>query len=102
MARPIKLRIGETQWTIKETPRKELEELVGEAVEGMTDFDKQTIYLDADMHPHRKGVVLVHEALHVIYDRSGYNCKKEEDNVRALEHGVYNLINKFPQKYRGL
>ena len=102
MTRATTLRIGDAKWKVKELPRSKLEEIAGAMIEGMTDFDEQTIYLDADMHSHRKGVVLVHEAMHVMYDRSGYNHKDEEKNILAVEHGVYNLINKFPQKYKGL
>ena len=101
MTRATTINIGDAKWKVKELPRSKLEEIAGMPIEGMTNWDDQTIYLDSKMHPHRKGVVLVHEALHVMYDRSGYNDKKEEENIRAIEHGVYNLINKFPIKYKG-
>jgi len=99
------IEICDATWEIRETTPKKLEQMSSkepekrETLDGLTDFDKQTIYLSRYLHPHRKGVVLAHELLHVIYDHSGYKGDNEEESIRAIEHGVYSLLTSFPTKY---
>ena len=99
------IQLCDAMWEVKEVVPKTLEKMAekyfgkAEALDGITDFDKQTIYLSRYLHPHRKGVVFTHEALHVMYDRAGYKPKDEEKSIRAIEHSVYDLILKFPEKY---
>ena len=102
MTRASKLNLAGTVWSVKEVAPETLEEIMEYECEAGICLTEQTIYLNRDLHPHRKAVALVHEALHLIYDRSGYQVPQEEKNIMALDHGVYELINKFPKKYRGL
>jgi len=70
-------------------------------LDGYTDFDKQRIYISKDLHPYRKGVTLTHELLHVIADSSGdYDDEAQEDYIRRIEHGVFELLDKFPDNYK--
>jgi Zn-dependent peptidase ImmA (M78 family) len=95
--------ICNTSWEVREVTSSYLAKLNdGEAAYGLVDFDQEIIYLDRNLSHHRKSVTLVHEFLHVIYDRSGggFPLEDEEKIISQLEHGVYELINQFPEKYK--
>ena len=82
-------------WKVKEIKSKTLHKKAKDC-DGYTDFDNQLIYLNSELNEHRKKITLVHEALHVIFDHSGYEPHNDERVIRSIEHGVYELIQKFP------
>ena len=83
-----------TQWFLVE----QQPELMDDEDDGKCDFNKQTIYINGDLHSHRKSLALVHEMLHVICDSVG--LEDDEEIVRQLEHGVLELINVFPERFK--
>ena len=95
---------GTTWFVVEATPdkMKEMQTKAGDdadnADDGRTDFDIQTIYINKNLHSHRKAVTLVHEMLHVVCDSVGLD--EDEKIIRQLEHGVYNLLNVFPEEYK--
>lgn len=92
-----KMEIFGTEWEIKFVTRKFLEKRGDSETDGLCDYDNQTIYVNKDLHPHRKRLVATHELLHVLFDHVGinYSESREEQLVLQLEHGVYELIKKF-------
>jgi len=89
-----------TTWKIKERSPSELEKLADEPVEAFVELGNQTIYVDESLHPHRKSLAIIHEAIHIGWDHSGYLHKDEESNTRAIEHPIAELIKALPAKYR--
>ena len=92
------------EWKIVEVKRATLQKKYGSSedeLDGFTDYDNQTIYLNSDLHAHRKAVCLVHEWMHVIVDYVGapWNDAGEKE-IRMLEHHIYNLIHTFPEEYK--
>ena len=82
-----------TEWFISETyPVDE------EKSDGITEFDDQTILINSELHSHRKALAVVHEMLHVVCESVGLD--EDEELIRKLEHGVYNMINVFPEEYK--
>lgn len=81
-----------TTWTLLEIQPDDLPD-----DDGVVEFDTQTIKINAALHPHRKRVALVHELLHILYDFVG--VEKDEKLVRQLEHGIYELVHRFPEAY---
>lgn len=84
-----------TEWEVKEV-NNSFHLLKGD--DGLCDFNTQTIYINKDRVKHRKGLTLVHELLHVVYDYVG--VERDEKLVRQIEHHVYDLIKKFPEDYK--
>jgi len=66
--------------------------------DGICSFNNQTIRVNGARHTHRKGLSLTHELLHVIFDQAGID--DDEELVKRIEHGVYELINVFPEGYK--
>ena len=101
------IQICNTEYEIRVVSPKTIKRIYGwgrtdDELEGFTDFDNQRIYLNNNLHPHRLGITLVHEALHIIADQSGdTDVNLQESYVRMLEHGVYELINNFPEEFNG-
>lgn len=88
------MEICNASWELREvTPKTIAKKADGECL-GYADLEHQIIYIDSTLHPHRKQLTIVHEWLHVIIDRSGYQ-KDDEAVISALEHGVYEMIQKF-------
>jgi len=97
--------ICNAEWKVLEVTRKTINKkygapLNGDELDGFTDFDSNTIYINRDLSHQRKGVVLTHELLHVICDQTGFPDNRQERVIRELEHGVYELIHKFPEAYK--
>lgn len=84
-----------TEWFIQEVP-KDHKELDGD--DGVCNFNRQIIYINDELHSHRKSLALVHEMLHVVCDSIG--LEEDEDTIRKLEHGVYELLNVYPDEYK--
>jgi hypothetical protein len=101
------IEICNTSWEILEVKPDTLQRnfyhysVKKDELEGYTDFARSRIYVNSDMIEHRKRLVVVHECLHIIADRSGdYDMSAQEDYIRKLEHGVLELIQKFPDNYK--
>lgn len=94
--------ICNAEWEIREVTARTMKQKYGEeeALDGFCDYDTQTIYINKNLHPHRKAVTLAHEWLHVIFDYIGYTKKDEEDRIRNIEHLVYEMVQKFPEAYK--
>lgn len=87
-----KIKLFGTVWKIIEVPREEL--CLGGEINGAAVMETQTIYIQEDMHPHRKQLTLLHELMHVLFDFVGLDLpeEKEEELVTRLEHGMLMLI----------
>ena len=82
-----------TEWFIIERTPVDDEDSDGE-----TKFNNQTILINSELHSHRKALALTHEMLHVVCDSVG--LEEDEELIRKLEHGVYQMINNFPDEYK--
>jgi Zn-dependent peptidase ImmA (M78 family) len=91
--------ICNTEWRIIEASRDMMRELSDDEVDGFTDFDTQSIYVNKDLHPYRKAVTLTHELLHVIIDYVNFKSDDEEEFIGRFEHHVYDLVRRFPKEY---
>jgi len=94
-----------TEWFVTEVSGERLvniQESKGETCElpddGRCEFDNQTIMIRDDLHSHRKALALTHEMLHVVCDSVG--IEDDEELILKLEHGVYQMINAFPDEYK--
>lgn len=88
----MKLEIFGAEWEIEE------DDLVDSECDGECDFDTQRIVVNYRLVPHRKNLAVTHELLHALCDYVG--IEKDEELVMRLEHAVYELICKFPEKYK--
>lgn len=83
-----------TTWTIVEVyDHPKLDE-----DDGLCNFNSQTIYINAELHTHRKRLAVVHELLHVLCDSVGID--EDEELIRQMEHRVFELIKIFPEAYK--
>lgn len=104
----LAIRFLGTHWTIMELDNDVLKSVRGsdDDLEGFCDYDNEIVYVDWDLTPHRKGVCVVHELLHAVIDHAGLEdeqklvFKDSDDLIRRLEHGIYDLVNSFPKKYK--
>jgi Zn-dependent peptidase ImmA (M78 family) len=98
------VQICNTEWEIRVVTPRTIREKYGDKnseLDGFTDFDNQRIYLNKELHPYRLGVTLAHEWLHVIADASGdYTEEQQEKYIRRIEHGVYEMVHKFPDIFK--
>lgn len=94
--------ICNAEWEIREVTLKTLQKHSesDDFLDGLCDYDNQRIYINKEMHPHRKAVTLAHEWLHVIIDYVGLGVVNEEKLVGALEHHVYQMVERFPEDYK--
>lgn len=90
--------IFNTNWTVIELSDKEMEIAYQENLNGYCCFDDEVISINSDRTLHRKGLALTHELLHALFETVGVD--KDEALIRKIEHGVYELINKFPKEYK--
>lgn len=82
-----------TKWFIKEDyPVDE------EISDGITNFDKQEVVVNSELHSHRKSLAVVHELLHVVCDSVGLD--EDEEIIRRLEHGVLQIVKGLPEEYK--
>jgi Zn-dependent peptidase ImmA (M78 family) len=94
------IQICNAEWEIREVKNRTMKRLnKGDSVDGLCNYDQQRIYINSELHPHRKKLALVHEWLHVIGDRSGLAYRDDEKIVRAYEHGVLEMVDKFYEVY---
>lgn len=84
-----------TRWFIAEIER-EHPKLDGD--DGVCDFDTQTIYINEELHTHRKKLAVTHELLHVACESVG--IEDDEELIRRIEHRIYELVQKFPSSYK--
>ena len=65
-----------------------------EALEGMTDFKRTTIYVDVSLPSERQEVVLWHELLHALCDLTGLGLGHdvEERVVDALAPALFQVL----------
>ena len=90
--------IFNSNWTVVELNDEEMKIVHGEDLDGECDFNNEIISINSDRTLHGKGLALTHELLHVMFDTVG--VEKDEALIRKIEHGVYELINKFPKEYK--
>jgi len=94
------VQICNAEWQILEVSNRTMKKHnEGEDADGLCNYDTQTIYINKELHPHRKRLALVHEWLHVIGDHSGLPYTDDEKIVRSYEHGVLEMLQKFPEHY---
>ena len=68
--------------------------------DGRVNYDKQLIEIRRSLSKERKGVAIVHEALHVLLEGLNYQEEEEHRIIGHIESAVYELINNFPEKYK--
>jgi len=95
----MKIPLFGTTWDIKYVTNKKMQELYGEDgtendYDGMCDKDNQILYINRNLHPHRKNLAIVHESMHALCDHVGIPVGDEEEEkiIRHFEHGVLELI----------
>jgi len=91
------------QWQVKELTGKNIARKygeLGESLDGFVDFDNEIIYINKEMTVHRRHLALVHEMLHVVYERNANVGNDEEEAIKALEHGVLEIVVNYPWRDR--
>ena len=95
MTEGYEVEICNAKWFIKE----EYPEIDNEEPDdGDTNFNKQVITINADLHTHRKSLAVVHELMHVVCDYIGLD--EDEELIRKLEAGVLEIVQNIPDEYR--
>lgn len=91
------LEICNAEWSIIEATGRTIRRHTDELVDGLTDYDTQTIYIRSDIHPHRKHLALAHEWYHVIIDHQGlqFPISNEEILIRGSEHPLLEMVFKL-------
>jgi hypothetical protein len=90
-------------WQVKELLPQTISQRYGdpnESLEGYVDFQREIIYIDKTLNNHRKHLALVHEMLHIVYERSAYELPDEEQGIAAIQHGVLEIVLNYPWRDR--